>query len=70
MSERKMLVLFGSETGNAEDLAFDAGKLSADFDLDAEVKGMEEVSLDDVSSCTRLMIFCSTWGEGDQPDNA
>ncbi|DAC14421.1 MAG TPA: hypothetical protein D7I06_08980 [Candidatus Poseidoniales archaeon] len=65
-----LLILFGTETGNAEDLAFDAGKLASDFDLESEVKGMDEVSLDDVTSCGKLMIVCSTWGEGDQPDNA
>ena len=70
MSERKILILFGTETGNAEDLAFDAGNLCANFDMESEVKGMDEVSLDDVTSCRRLMIICSTWGEGDQPDNA
>ena len=70
MSDGKLLVLFGTETGNAEDLAFDAGKSSADYDLEAEVKGMDEVSLDDMKSCKRLIICCSTWGEGDQPDNA
>tara|TARA_B100001996_G_scaffold381808_1_gene372048 strand:- start:883 stop:1338 length:456 start_codon:yes stop_codon:yes gene_type:complete len=70
MSDRKLLVLFGTETGNAEDLAFDAGNSSKEFNLEAEVKGMDEVSLDDVISCKRLIICCSTWGEGDQPDNA
>ena len=38
MSDRKLLVLFGTETGNAEDLAFDAGKSSTDYDLEAEVR--------------------------------
>ena len=70
MSEKKVLILFGTETGNAEDLAFDAGNLSSNYDLEAEVKGMDEVSLGDVSECERLMICCSTWGEGEQPDNA
>ena len=70
MSERKLLVLYGTETGNAEDLAFDVGNLSKEFDLEAEVKGMDEVPLDGVISCKRLIICCSTWGEGDQPDNA
>ena len=70
MNDCKLLILFGTETGNAEDLAFDDGKMAADFNLDPEVKGMDEVSLDNITSCTKLIIFCSTWGEGDQPDNA
>ena len=59
MSERKLLVLYGTETGNAEDLAFDVGNLSKEFDLEAEVKGMDEVPLDGVISCKRLIICCS-----------
>ena len=70
MSEGKMLVLFGSETGNAEDLAFDTGKKAEDYGLDADVKGMDEVTIDDLSGCANLVICCSTWGDGDQPDNA
>ena len=70
MSEKELLVLFGTETGNAEDLAFEIGRKSVDFGFKSTVKGMEEVTLDDVSACQRLMICCSTWGEGDQPDNA
>jgi|TARA_B100001741_G_scaffold112159_1_gene92148 sulfite reductase alpha subunit-like flavoprotein len=70
MSENELLVLFGTETGNAEDLAFEIGRKSVDFGLKSTVKGMEEVTLSDVSACQRLMICCSTWGEGDQPDNA
>ena len=56
-----LLILFGTETGNAEDLAFDAGKLSSNFDMESEVKGMDEVSVDDVTSCGKLMIVCSIW---------
>ena len=37
-----LLILFGTETGNAEDLAFDAGKLASDFDLESEVKPIFE----------------------------
>ena len=70
MSENGILVLFGSETGNAEDLAFDAGKKAEDYGLNADVKGMDEVTVDDLTGCSNLIICCSTWGDGDQPDNA
>ena len=64
-----MLILFGTETGNAEDLSFNAGDLSSNFELEAEVKGVDEVSQGGVSECERLMICCNTWSEGEQPDN-
>ena len=70
MSEGKMLVLFGSETGNAEDLAFDTGKKAEDYGLDADVKGMDEVTIDELVTSKRVIIFCSTWGDGEQPYNA
>jgi len=31
---------------------------------------MDEVSTDDLASCGNLLIICSTWGDGEQPDNA
>ena len=68
--EKQLLILFGSETGNAEDLAFLAGELAENFELEAVVKGMDEISIEEISKFKKLMICCSTWGEGDQPDNA
>ena len=56
MSEKELLVLFGTETGNAEDLAFE---ISGSLQI---VRVMEEVTLADVTACQRLMICCSTWG--------
>ena len=32
--------------------------------------GMDEIGLDDLQNCQNLIIVCSTWGDGDQPDNA
>ena len=31
---------------------------------------MEDISLEDISSSKRLIVICSTWGEGEQPVNA
>jgi|TARA_B110000467_G_scaffold70298_1_gene63875 flavodoxin/succinate dehydrogenase/fumarate reductase-like Fe-S protein len=67
---RSLLVLFGSQSGNAEDMASKIGKAASKYGLDAIVKGMDEVQISDLSSQKRIMICCSTWGEGEQPDNA
>ena len=56
MTGKSLLVLFGTETGNAEDLAFDIGKKSLEFGFETEVKGMEEVTAEDISISSRLMI--------------
>ncbi|MBA46054.1 MAG: hypothetical protein CMB31_05650 [Euryarchaeota archaeon] len=70
MSDNEILIAFGTETGNAEMLAEDAASAASSFDLEGKVCDMEDLSVDDLSSAKMVMIVCSTWGEGDQPDNA
>ena len=70
MTENEIIIAFGTETGNAEMLAEDAANAASDFNLEGRVCDMEDLSVDDLSSASRVMIICSTWGEGDQPDNA
>ena len=65
-----VLIIFGTETGNAEDVAVDIGNMASKLGLTGIVKDMEDVSLEDLSSSKRLIVSISTWGEGEQPDNA
>ena len=67
---RSLLVLFGSQSGNSEDVASKIGKSASKYGLEATVKGMDEIQLSDMAGQKRIMICCSTWGEGEQPDNA
>ena len=70
MSASDLLLIFGTETGNAEELAEDAGHLSRNLDFTPRVIDVEDISLGDISSSKRLIVICSTWGEGEQPVNA
>ena len=70
MSDNSLLLIFGTETGNAEELAEDAANMAKGFDLEATVMDMEDIGPDDISSSKRLIVVCSTWGEGEQPVNA
>ena len=70
MTDNEIIIAFGTETGNAEMLAEDAANAASDFNLEGRVCDMEDLSVDDLSSASRVIIVCSTWGEGDQPDNA
>ena len=70
MSDNSLLLIFGTETGNAEELAEDAANMAKGFDLDATVMDMEDIEPDDISTSKRLIVVCSTWGEGEQPVNA
>jgi len=70
MSDNRLLLIFGTETGNAEELAEDAANMAKGFDLEAAVMDMEDIEPDDISTSKRLIVVCSTWGEGEQPVNA
>ena len=70
MSAPPLLILFGSESGNSEDLATIAEKQAKSLGLNPSVKGMDEVGVGDLTSYQNILIYCSTWGEGEMPDNA
>lgn len=67
---RSILIMYGSQSGNSEELAEQAGKACGNHGLNAEVKSMEDVKITDLKLYNRLLICCSTWGDGEQPDNA
>ena len=68
--DRKLVILFGSQSGNSEDLAFRTKSKASSFGLNAEVHDMEGFDLGSLTDTSRLIIICSTWGEGDMPDSA
>ena len=70
MGDRDLLLIFGTETGNAEELADDAAHSAESFDLNPTVMDMEDITPGDISGAKRLIVICSTWGEGEQPVNA
>ena len=45
MSDSSLLILFGSESGNAEDLASIAEKQAKNQGLSPSVKGMDEIAV-------------------------
>ncbi|OUV24305.1 MAG: hypothetical protein CBC57_07280 [Euryarchaeota archaeon TMED97] len=65
-----LLILFGSQSGNSEEIATQAGKAASSHGLLATVKSMDETSISEISNNNRVLICCSTWGDGEQPDNA
>jgi len=65
-----LLILFGSQSGNAEELAANAAKQGNPLGLSSTVKGMDEIQIGDLAGTQRVLIYCSTWGEGEMPDNA
>jgi len=65
-----MLILYGSRTGNAEYLAHECKALALDVGLLPTVLPMTEVTPSEIASSERLLMICSTYGDGDMPDNA
>ena len=67
---KKILITYGTETGNSELLSLDTSNIAKNSGFDTTVMGMDEIELEDLKSCENLIIVCSTWGDGEQPDNA
>ena len=67
-TRQPLTILFGSQTGNAENVAKRAAKLATGFA--ATVGDMAKYSRASLTSETNLLIITSTYGDGDPPDNA
>ena len=67
---RKITILWGSQTGNAEALAKKTGKALAKVGFSPEVTDMAAYDTQKLASEEHLLIITSTYGDGDPPDNA
>ena len=65
-----LLVLYGSQSGTAESLAKNVRKFAGTSGFKPEVKELNAVGLDELAAAEHALILCSTFGEGDPPDNA
>ena len=64
-------VLYGSETGNAQGLAEQAGDyLKNNSRYEVSVKDLGDVSVSDLKSLDNILLITSTWGDGEAPSNA
>ena len=66
-ARQPLTVIYGSESGNAEALALKVKKLSQKHGLDARIYDMADADLSVLAKAKNLMVFVSTWGEGDPP---
>ena len=67
---RDLHILYGSQSGNSEGLAEKWQKEASRYGLNPTVHDMDGFDVSSLSEMTRVMIVCSTWGEGEMPDNA
>ncbi|KAH9844716.1 NADPH-dependent diflavin oxidoreductase 1-like [Teratosphaeria destructans] len=69
-NSRTTLVLYGSETGNAQDVAEEVGRLTERLRFDTTVLDLDSITLRDLVKATVVIIVISTTGQGDFPQNA
>ncbi|MEV5293872.1 bifunctional nitrate reductase/sulfite reductase flavoprotein subunit alpha [Streptomyces sp. NPDC053741] len=68
-SGRQVLVLWASQTGNAEEIAAAAARRLAAEGRPATLLGMDESPLESLPRTADLLVVTSTFGDGDAPDN-
>ncbi len=65
-----LAILYGSQSGNAEALTKDLRKYAKTQGFDGTIKELDAIDLTELSNLNHVVIICSTFGEGDPPDNA
>ncbi len=70
LPKKKLIVLYGSQTGNSQDLAERIWRSAKRFKIDAKLSSFDKANLNSLlDENTRLVCVCSTAGQGDPPDN-
>ncbi|RZF48149.1 hypothetical protein LSTR_LSTR009838 [Laodelphax striatellus] len=69
MNERKILILYGSQTGTAQELAERVWRDSKRYFFNGPVMAMDEYPIKQLINEPMVVFVCSTTGQGDQPDN-
>ncbi|WP_151719454.1 diflavin oxidoreductase [Gemmobacter serpentinus] len=63
-------VLYGTQTGNSEMLSEDIATRARGMGFEARVQAMDDVTPEALAAMRRAVLVCSTYGEGEMPDNA
>ncbi|KAK0746548.1 hypothetical protein B0T18DRAFT_438495 [Schizothecium vesticola] len=66
---RTMIILYGSETGNAEEIAMALGKMAERLHFQTRVDEMDSFKLADLLKASLVIFVTSTTGQGDMPKN-
>lgn len=67
---KKLSVLYGTQTGNAEDLASDAAVLARKSGYSVTVEELDSIEMETLADLQNAIVVVSTYGEGEMPDNA
>jgi|AntRauTorckE6833_2_1112554.scaffolds.fasta_scaffold08739_4 sulfite reductase (NADPH) flavoprotein alpha-component len=69
-SAGKLTVLYGTESGNSEELADRAMKDAKKRGFKAVMKNMADIAPADLAKTENLLVIVSTWGDGEAPETA
>ncbi|XP_068020311.1 NADPH-dependent diflavin oxidoreductase 1 isoform X2 [Melanerpes formicivorus] len=69
MAERRVLVLFGSQTGTAEDAAERIGREAKRRHFQCRVEALDSYDVANLINEPLVVFVCATTGQGDPPDN-
>jgi sulfite reductase (NADPH) flavoprotein alpha-component len=64
-----VVVLWASQTGNAEELAADIAAQLGEAQLPVSLQGMDDFAVSDLSTTREMLLITSTTGDGEPPDN-
>src|SRR5262245_41205934 len=70
VSAEPLLIMYGSQTGTAENLAKRVGKESQSRGFAPRVLALNDYAKAGLPGTKHLVIISSTWGDGEPPDNA
>lgn len=65
-----LMILFATETGNAEALAGSAGQAAARVGFTPRVVNMADTTPSEAAKAKNLLVVASTWGDGEPPQRA
>ncbi|KAI9467547.1 NAPDH-dependent diflavin reductase [Coemansia sp. RSA 989] len=69
-AQRRVLILYGSQTGYAKDTAFRIGRQAWRRHFAATIQALDDTDKWQIFTTQQPVIFvCSTTGQGDEPDN-
>ncbi|KAJ3525086.1 hypothetical protein NM208_g11790 [Fusarium decemcellulare] len=70
VQDRSVLILYGSETGNAQDMAEELGRVCQRLHFKSRVEEMDAIDLNALLQPRFVIFVISTTGQGDMPHNS
>lgn len=70
MNRKGYMVLYGTQTGTAEDLAEELQEGIQGLGIECGCENVFDIEFSQLDSLEKVFVIISTWGDGDPPDDA